>query len=255
MASFAMLLAQGACGGDDEGSGGSGGTSTTTTTTTTTTMTTTSGTGGTPITCTATYSEVPAGECDLLQQDCPIGTGCVPVQNGADWTTACMPGAGLKQAGQDCTGTTQCAPGLECIFAKCSPVCCPDTNMAPCEGGLCNVVLDYGAYEVQYCSYLELCELFDPSTCNNGLDGYCYPLFGMGYAACAPPVNPVGDLEPCTSLNQCPNNSVCYDDQCRYACLLDNWMTLQPGEGGCAANTTCLDLGVGLPNVGLCSPQ
>jgi hypothetical protein len=213
------------------------------------------GTGGTPIVCGSAYTTIPAtGPCDLLQQDCPPGNGCVPVSDGAgDYTTTCVPGAGLKEAGQDCASNGECKPGLECIFNQfCSPVCCPDQNNEPCGAGICNVTLELGPHTTYYCSYLSTCDLFDPMQCDNGADGNCYVFLGMGYAVCAPGGG-TADGENCGSLNDCETNSVCYQGACHYGCLIDNFMNLTPGEGGCpAATPTCSDVGSGITNIGVC---
>ena len=155
--------------GETDGSGGDGAGGATTTT-----PTTAGGTGGTPdipIECpSGDYTTIPTvGECDLLQNDCPPGFGCEPVTDG-DWTTGCVAGNGLKGPGQPCVSAGDCKPGSECVFDVCAPVCCPD-NDEPCEGGLCNVVNQFGDYLVRYCSYLAQCDLFDPNQCDDGVLG------------------------------------------------------------------------------------
>ncbi len=61
--------------------------------------------------CSGAQTNIPKGECDLLQQDCPDKT-CVPVGNGAE-------GAGQ---------------GVFCVDV-CTPVCCPDCGSDSCNEG------------------------------------------------------------------------------------------------------------------------
>jgi len=237
--------------GETDGSGGDGAGGATTTT-----PTTAGGTGGTPdipIECpSGDYTTIPTvGECDLLQNDCPPGFGCEPVTDG-DWTTGCVAGNGLKGPGQPCVSAGDCKPGSECVFDVCAPVCCPD-NDEPCEGGLCNVVNQFGDYLVRYCSYLAQCDLFDPNQCDDGVLGNCYPS-GMGYAICAPAsATQVGDGEACENLNDCLTNMWCSGGTtCRYTCLIDGSSTVA-GEGGCPAGQTCNpNPQFGIDGVGLC---
>jgi hypothetical protein len=199
---------------------------------------------------------VPLGDCDLLQQDCPVGAGCEPVPiGGGEWQSQCVFENGLKEAGDFCSTGSQCKPGLECVFDKCVPPCCPD-NDEPCQGGLCNVINDqnYGPYEVYFCSFLTSCELFDPTSCDNGVEGNCYPT-PNGYSFCAPPGPDVGgEGEPCENLNGCEANMFCagaLNSVCRWACYLDMSSTVA-GEGGCPMGQTCGDVNFGIPNIGLC---
>jgi hypothetical protein len=193
----------------------------------------------------------------MLQQDCPVGQGCVPTAPtvGGSLETGCVSGSGLKEAAQDCMTNGECKPGLSCVFGKCSPPCCPG-NDQPCEGGLCNVTDTdtYPGETIYYCSYLPSCELFDPTACSNGQDGNCYPS-PFGYSFCVPGVPPVGgEGDTCENLNNCETNMLCAMGNCRWACYLDGSNTTA-GQGGCPAGQTCTDLGLGLPNIGICQPS
>ena len=243
--------------------GGGGGTTTSSTGGgTTSSSSSSSSTTSTTIECSAVYSEIPAGECDLLQQDCPVGLGCEPVKQGASFTTQCVSGAGLKGTGQECNPQGQeCIAGLACVLGKCSPVCC-GANDQPCQGGDCNVNVNMGddldPIIVTYCSFLQTCDLFDPTHCDSGALGNCYPYSDNGYAVCAPPSQnpPAGDGEFCNSLNSCDDNMACVSDpgECRYACLLSNWQNLNAGEGGCPAGQSCNASTFNIPDIGICRP-
>ena len=259
----ALGLMQPACGGDAEGSSGTGGSTTSPTTSSggggMTTSSSTGGGGSTPVECpSGGTTSVPMGDCDLLQQDCPSGMGCKVVPDGDSYLSTCVPANGLKEPGSDCGGSSECGPGLECIFAKCTPPCCPG-NHQPCEGGLCNVQnnQDFGEFEVFFCSYPPSCDLFDPMACMDGAEGNCYPT-DLGFAFCAPPgPNVVGEGEACAFLNDCESNMFCYSGggsgTCRLACYLDGSSTV-PGEGGCPMGTTCSEVPLGFDNIGLCLP-
>jgi hypothetical protein len=123
------------------------------------------------------------------------------------------------------------------------------------------VNLNYGTQAdpviVTFCSFLQTCELFDPTHCDNGALGNCYPYADEGYAVCAPPAQdpPAGDGEPCDSLNVCDDNMACINPgECRYTCLNSNWENLAPGEGGCPANQTCNNASFNIPDIGVCVP-
>lgn len=256
-------LLQPACGGGEtSGTGGSGPASSSSSSSTGGTGGTggmepeTGGGGNTLIDCPPGGNQpttIPQGDCNILQQTCPIGYGCEPVNVAGQWTTNCVPGNGLKEAGNACVSDAECKPGLQCVFEKCSPVCCPNNDL-PCEGGLCNTTdtQSVPGHTTYYCSYLPTCTLFDPGACNGGVDGNCYP--NTGSAFCVPPVPPIsGAGEPCQNLNNCESNQLCVNttNTCQWACYLDMSSTT-PGAGGCPAGENCTDVGFGIPNIGIC---
>jgi hypothetical protein len=248
-----------ACDNDEttDDDGGSGGDPTTTTTSSTTVATSTSGAGGNPpITCEGgtAPTNIPEGDCNLLNQNCPAGTGCAPI-NGAS-TTGCVQG-GLKEAGMGCANNNECMGGTSCVFGKCAAFCCPN-NHQPCGGGFCNVNVDYGMGAYAYvCSYPTVCQLFEDNQCSANED--CHPMWNEGIATCVQPSsNPVGEGEPCQYINDCGDMQTCdkaVNGVCRYACDLANFASLDPGKGGCAnASQTCTTFGQ-IPGVGLCQPM
>src|SRR4051812_22316827 len=84
------------------GDQGTGGTSTTDTTSTASGATGGSG-GMATLTCGVEYTNVPTGDCDLLNQNCAPGETCNAEKGpGAMWTTVCVPAYGLKQRGEVC---------------------------------------------------------------------------------------------------------------------------------------------------------
>lgn len=267
-ASFFTLLLGGsvaliACGDDatpaDDGAGGDTGTTTTSgmpsTASSTSTSTTTSGSGGGQnISCTpGENTNIPEGECSLLNQNCPAGTGCEPV-NGAT-TTGCVQG-GLKEAGMACTNTNECAGGTACVFDKCAPFCCPE-NHQPCGGGFCNVNINYGDGAFAYvCSFPAVCELFEDDQCGANED--CHPMWDQGIATCTQPSgNPAAEGEDCSFINDCGDMQSCTGGKCRYACDLVNYETLDAGKGGCAdATQSCVQVSNNqIPGVGVCQPM
>jgi hypothetical protein len=221
---------------------------------------TTGGMGGMPfIDCPMTGDPPPTtvaeGDCNILQQNCPTGFGCEPVNVAGQWMTNCVAGNGLKEPGQACANDNECKPGTRCVFEKCSPPCCPG-NDEPCEGGICNTTDSVTApgFVTYFCSYLPTCTLFDASACNGGVDGNCYP--NPGSAFCVPPVPPIsGAGEPCESINNCETNQLCVaqTQTCQWACFLDMSSTT-PGAGGCPMGETCTDPQFGIPNIGVCLP-
>lgn len=248
-----------ACGGNGTGTGGAGGTGSTTTKATSvgtgststgmtgpTTTSTTTSTGSGPISCSGAQTNVPKGECDLLQQDCANGKTCVPVDNGtgggAPLSTACLGDAGLKAPGSSCTTDTECQKGLFCFFDVCTPVCCPDVGSNSCNGGDCDLTITLPAPNTDkfftVCTFSPQCTLFDPTTCAAGYG--CQPK-SAGLMTCAKlnmPTVPEGGT--CNAANDCDTMSVCVGTPgvCRLMC---DPATPQaaPKMGGCAANKTC----------------
>jgi hypothetical protein len=214
------------------------------------------GAGAAPLECSGLpTSTVPVAECDLLQQNCPQGSGCEPVPAGSGFETQCVSSSGLKGAKASCSDHGECQAGLSCALGFCSPPCCPETN-EPCDGGTCNTVLGFGDYIVNYCSYLVTCEIFTADACRAGQD--CHILNGDGYAVCVDPATRVGEGEPCRFLNQCGAMQTCWPpgvagSVCRYHCLLAS-PDAPVGLGGCPEQQSCGIVDVGIDGVGVCLP-
>ena len=264
---FLILVGLGSAGalvacGDDETNGSTGGGGDTTTTSTSSapssvssvsSTTTSAGSGGgLNIQCVeGSNTNITGPDCDLLQQNCPPGTGCEPINNAA--TTGCIMG-GLKTAGMACANTNECVGGTACVFGKCAPFCCPQ-NHEPCMGGFCNVNIDYGMSKFAYvCSFPDTCTLFAADQCAPNED--CHPMWPQGIATCVQPSStPVAEGEACGFINDCGDMQTCGPDgKCRYACLLADFMNHAPGEGGCVGAQTCVMVANNtIPDVGICS--
>jgi hypothetical protein len=208
----------------------------------------------------AQYTNIPTGQCDLLQQDCPPGQSCRPQMMGGTFTTTCVMASGLKGAATACANTDECEAGLFCVANKCTPVCCADPGSTSCGGGTCNLDLTFTmtTYFMRVCSFLQSCMLFTPGSCPAGEQ--CHLTDPMqGLAECiAPSGNPVMEGATCMYVNDCGESQLCLNEMgmgvCRYNCDLTNWQTLQPGLGGCPAGRTCMNVGFMPPNVGACRP-
>ena len=198
-----------------------------------------------------TTENVTETDCSILQQDCPPGTGCEPSGTTA---THCVAGNGLKGPKAECKDG-ECKPGLRCVFGKCAPPCCAG-NDAPCEGGACVVNFQItGNIAIRYCIYQESCDPFADMPCASAGE-QCYPSI-LPYAFCAPPnPGPGGAGAPCPDgLLHCLGGHVCYSGTCRLACDLANYMSLEPGKGGCEAGDVCVtSTGITtVPGIGFCN--
>lgn len=215
-------------------------------------------------------TDIPKGECDLLQQDCPSGDTCKPVSvagpdGGVAWTTKCAPANGLKGISKTCAKDTECQPGLFCIFGACAPPCCPE-NSEPCNGGTCNVQQAYGDKFMMSCSFFQKCTLLaSPSTCDMGTECVLQDP-KQGLASCTPPSGmQVDEGGNCIFLNDCKENQFCYAPMagaqavCRWHCHPSDspkMPPVAPGLGGCPAPETCMpfNFGPGITDIGLCLP-
>lgn len=219
----------------------------------------TGGTGAGPTTVTCDmgeYTNLTQGECDLLQQDCPAGNTCAPVDGDAGaMTTECIPANGLKPIGELCAGQNECQAGLFCVFDRCSPVCCNGENDQPCDGGACNLHLSLTQDTDEFmwvCTYLEPCEPLVADTCPD--DQQCQ-IEQEGVMSCLPPsgANKM-EGEDCNFNNDCGSQQACIQDICRWLCWTDN-MGEAPGLGGCPMNQTCQAANTGFQNLGFCIPD
>ena len=124
-----------------------------------TTSTTTASAGGQgPAKCSSSYTTVPKGNCDLLQQNCDAGSTCTPVDAGGAWASTCQAGSGLKSEGETCNDADECDAKLFCIESKCTAVCCRDNNK-PCNGGICDLSVNLGGATMFVCHYAPKCNL------------------------------------------------------------------------------------------------
>jgi hypothetical protein len=216
-----------------------------------------------PIVCksTSSFSTVPKGSCDILQQDCPSGQTCAPRQVGADFQTVCVGLTGLKTAGELCYSDGECDAKLFCIDTKCTPVCCRD-NDEPCNGGTCDINVAFGTHNIFVCHFAPKCDLLTPNACPTGLDCHIEDTT-QGLATCGSPNGTTGpELSPCMFLNDCGTMQQCFqsDSLCHYYCNPGD-TTKAPGLGGCPPYEDCLtkyngaDLGLGVAGLGLCFPN
>lgn len=159
-------------------------------------------------------------ECDLFEQDCPMGEQCMPWANdgGNYWNASrCVPiDESPAQLGDPCVVEGQYASGLD-----------------SCDLGLMCFNIDLDTNEG---TCVELCggTAEDP-TCSSGVA--CSSLY---------PDSPRLCLEPCDPLApDCPPNSGCYFVDGRFSCAGTNAQQ-QPGEGcddsyNCVGGAVCVE--------------
>lgn len=232
------------------------------TATNTATATSSTGSGMMPIECKQTYTSVPKGDCDLLQQDCPAGKVCVVADMGGKPVSNCVDDlGGLKDKGAPCSTNSECKGGMICVDSLCSPVCCPGTN-EPCGGGTCDVNLSFDNNPAVYamaCSYLPICTLF-AGDCKGGTECHISDA-GACLAVCdAPAASHVDEGGKCKYRNDCGESQFCNNNQpddgvCRFFC--DTTMpNAAEGKGGCPMGRTCKPAGgTGCTNLGICLPN
>lgn len=225
--------------------------------------------GAGPIECNATYSTIPIGDCDVLQQDCPLGYTCKPALSGGDYVTKCVPSNGLKTVGEPCYGDGECEAKLFCVGglldSKCAAVCC-DSIKDFCNGGTCNYNLGFGNnYYMTICRYATECKLLTENACEPGLDCHVEDK-QQGLATCgSKSPQPVGELETCHFLNDCGDMQDCFTTSpsggtCYYYCFLSE-TGLPVGLGGCPVGEICVDkigtvaVDFNIPDIGLCIPD
>jgi hypothetical protein len=218
-----------------------------------------------PLVCSGSSSNIPKGGCDMLQQDCKVpGQTCRPYQTGTNYITACLGGAGLKAAGEDCYSDAECAEKLFCVGGKCSPVCCRTTG-EPCGGAICDLSVPFGPYTAFFCHYAPKCTLFADNACEPGYDCHIEDAT-QGLATCgAPNGTTAPDLGSCTFINDCGNMEQCYKSsanqgECHYYCMLSAAPGTPAGKGGCPPGQGCFSkwagnpVDFGVPGNGLCFP-
>jgi len=248
-----------ACSSGVEGAGGAGGSSTVQASTSATGTgggASSTGTGGDTIACDGSYTTIPEGECNQLQQDCDLGYGCKPLPKNGDWTTSCQASSGLKGATKSCMTDTECQPGLFCVFNQCSPVCCPATA-EPCNGGTCNVEAPFGPYTTFLCSYLAKCQILTENACAEGTECHIQD-YDQGLSMCVPPSGAnKKEGEACQYLNDCGEMQICFNSICRYSCYYSAMGQGMPGLGGCPKTPVvekCMMGQFGIDDVGVCQP-
>ncbi len=258
----------GSSGGGGSGSGptsGAGGTgsgtmSSATSASTAASMAGTMSTGSGMIMCMSMYSTIPVGECDLLQQNCPMGSVCTVAQDGASLKTACQPGAGgLKGKGSDCTTNSECKDGLSCIEKHCTPFCCPD-NDKPCDTGKCDIEVTFNANKslhANVCSYAKSCNLFK-GDCPMGTECHLSEPTACLNVCDAPSAMHVDEGKPCKYRNDCGDSQFCNMNApdtgvCRYFCDTTAAGGTAAGKGGCPPMRKCTPLKSGCMNLGFCS--
>ncbi len=220
-------------------------------------------TGGGTLTCSAEYTNIPKGDCDLLAQDCPEGMWCDVSKDGTNYSTKCAPaGGGLKDKGVACSGPSECQAGLKCAAGKCTPYCCPDTDQ-PCDGGSCNIILSFDEakmFRAFVCSYNDSCELFK-GDCPGDTECHVEDP-DAGLAVCHPPApSAVGEGEQCEYVNDCGDSMLCNKNgvdnmdpygKCRHLCDSTKLMEAA-GKGGCLEGRECVPVTAqGFPNLGIC---
>lgn len=221
-----------------------------------------SSSGSGMLTCSEEYTTVPKGDCDLLQQDCPVGQFCGVSSEGGKAQSKCLPSkGGLKDKGADCTTNSECKDGMTCIDKHCSPFCCPGTN-EPCGGGKCDVNLSFDGDKAIYaaaCSYLPICDLFQGS-CKDGAMCHLADAASCLAVCDAPSDGFVEEGGTCKFRNDCGDSQLCNNNApdkgvCRYFC--DTTKTnAAPGAGGCPEGRQCKAAGgTGCNNLGICMPM
>jgi hypothetical protein len=252
----AALTALACCKSSPPATSGGGGA----TTTSTAAITTTTAPDAGPLTCPGSAGTMPTGVCDPLQQDCPPGKTCRP--NGATNATTCVPAYGLKTASEACSAHDECDAGLFCVFGKCAPVCCPDTN-EPCGSGICDATQTYGPYRLTFCHFSPRCSVLTEDACEPGTGCHVEDA-KQGLATCSTPAaTAVGDQEACKYINDCPDMEQCWGPPggqalCHFLCWTDAANDALAGLGGCPAGQTCrlksgsASVSYGVPKLGLC---
>lgn len=246
---------QGGLGGES-GQGGEPGPTTTAASTASVASVSTATTGGGTVDCPdggyATFDQ--SDECDMLQQDCEPGFTCVRKRLAGVTSTTCEARGGLKGIASECEIDAECESGLFCIFNVCTPVCCPE-NDEPCDGGLCNLNLQYSQTDsIRVCTYSKQCTPLTEDACPAGSG--CH--FEEPTAATC--IQGSGENVPeggtCTVLNDCANMQQCTGAGiCRWICALED-NGEEPGLGGCLDGQSCVESpAIGAIGIGVCAPD
>lgn len=163
-----------------------------------------------------------------------MGTCDVDFQK-LDGTTKCVQTTGSGMIKSACKMTTDCAPGLSCIFGACRPYC--STNGSACQQpGTTNCLQLTAGQQMTPVPNLLICELDcaldDVNACGGGTEGCAY--FGMTDVDCRDMTG--GNTSTCTQ-----QNPVCAPG---YVCLTNNvcgkWCKV--GGMNTCGNKTCTSL-------------
>jgi hypothetical protein len=210
--------------------------------------------------CAVPQNNVPDGECDVYAQDCASPEVCMVVFEQGDYRRQCVGPRAGNGPGATCQGNSECARPLVCITGRCGEPCCTETQ-APCApNGLCIGVYLYGPYAGVYCSHVEECALFVSGECDQVVPpSSCHLLSVSNGTYCIEDAaQSVAEGELCDFINECGDNQICWPpnqlgSRCRYACYLDAPGS-EPNAGGCPSGQMCADFGIGVANVGVCTP-
>ncbi|MBW2465536.1 MAG: hypothetical protein JRH11_28070 [Deltaproteobacteria bacterium] len=85
----------------------------------------------------------PSVSCDLIGQNCPNGTACLPMENGATWCGS----AGTAEVGELCDGSspaTLCGPGARCNASACEQICALSGGACPVGQSCVSLEADTG---------------------------------------------------------------------------------------------------------------
>lgn len=235
-----------------------------------------SGGGDTPMCAPGTATNITGSACDLVAQDCAPPLTCAEVEtaDGSGYETKCdAKGTGTEKIGEQCQSNTECEPGLRCMMSKCSRPCCPEQKDAICGAeGQCQTSFcptgDCSGPFFKFCTFP--CTPWSPTdnNCGEGPASDCH--LTPGGLACSIPDSYVPPTEgaTCTYNNECQDSQSCWyaapgDPMgvCRWLCKLYDGNDAptagtvggNPGEGGCAAGTTC-QMVTFVPWLGVCLP-
>jgi hypothetical protein len=158
----------------------------------------------------------------------PQGTCTLDPNNFQNGSTLCVQSMGSGMAKTPCTNTSECSPGLGCLYGLCRPYCSTD-------GAPCNVANTYQCSQYYYMSKpipngtmcMLNCTLDDPNSCGGGTRG-CY------WAG--------GDKSDCSDLKGYNTVSCTQQDPyCApgYVCLSDNTCHEWCMIGSPACNLNC----------------
>ena len=216
------------------------------------------------------------GSCDIVQQNCPNGQGCIPAQLAdGGWTAQCAASNGNIQEGYACQQTSLCVAGLECIDGRCAKHCClgddNECGMSHPEGytGRCEttVTLDgtHPAYAI--CTYSSQCQPFDIQPCQNS--EICIVEDTSGTSICEGLAANDGGLSAgakCVYANDCKDGLTCVGAldggaaTCTWECYVPpgpfdaGIVNLGAGKGGCPSGKTCQQIQLLGPDGGAENP-
>lgn len=177
-------------------------------------------------------TDLPIG-CDVLLQDCPRGSKCVP---DADFHHSCAPILGDGEMGVPCTlnwdvpATDNCGAGLFCWDLGCTPLCEGSSEDLMCPTGL---VCPIGDQFMGLCAAVS-CNPLQPNCPFNwpciGLSTDALCVFSEGAGHGSVPVG--GNCEPFAVASSCISSATCVSSSMLPGC---------PTEGCCTGWCDPLD--------------